>query len=83
MYFSRTAHFNRIWCNNNSTKDPTNADVKMMIHNKHINFNADFLTGNCDFERAEGVLTNDFCLDINEDGSYTAEICEKIPNKYR
>ena len=78
-----TAHFNRIWCDNKATENATNLDVKLMIHNRHINFNADFITGNCDFEHAEGISINDFCMDIKEDGTYTAEICEKVPEKFR
>ena len=54
-----------------------------MIHNEHINFNADALSGTCDFEHAEGLSPDNFCLDIDEHGAYTAEICEKIPIKYR
>ena len=49
--------------------------------------NVDFASGTCDFERAEGLPVDDFCVNIEEDESgaiaYTAEICEKIPNKYR
>ena len=82
------AHFNRAWCKNDSrsflrSKDPTNADVKLMVHSQHINFNDDWMTGNCEFENAEGELINDFCIDVLEDGTYTAEMCEKIPLKYR
>ena len=77
------AHFNRIWCKNNSTKNPKNLDVKLMIHNEHINANMDAISGDCEFENAEGLHPDDFCLNIEEDGSYTAEVCEKIPFKYR
>jgi hypothetical protein len=54
-----------------------------MIHNEHINANLDAFSGTCDFENAEGLSPDNFCLDIDENGEYTAEICEKIPIKYR
>ncbi len=78
-----TAHFNRKWCENKPNTDPTNLDVKLMIHNEHINMNLDFASGSCDFKHAEGLYPDDFCLNIEEDGTYTAEICEKVPFKYR
>ena len=54
-----------------------------MIHNEHINANLDLLSGDCKFEHAEGLYPNDFCLNFHEEGHYTAEVCEKVPNKYR
>ena len=54
-----------------------------MIHNEHINWNLDLLSGDCKFEHAEGLSPDDFCLNIHEEGHYTAEVCEKVPNKYR
>ena len=83
MYFVWAAHFNRIWCSNTPKDNPRNADVKLMIHNEHINANLDAFSGTCDFENAEGLSPDNFCLDIDENGDYTAEICEKIPIKYR
>ena len=66
---------------------PNNTDVKLMIHNEHINANIDVLSGECKFENAEGLSPDDFCLNIEIDEeeivTYTAEVCEKIPNKYR
>jgi len=77
-----TAHFNREWCENSPVSDPKNSQVKLMIHNEHINWNLDFSTGDCKFEHAEGLSPDDFCLNIHEEGHYTAEVCEKVPNKY-
>ena len=58
-----------------------------MIHNEHINMNVDFASGSCSFDNAEGLYPDDFCVNIEEDTTgktfLTAEICEKIPNKYR
>ena len=58
-----------------------------MIHNEHINMNADFASGSCSFDNAEGLHPDEFCVNIEEDPNgktfFTAEICEKIPNKYR
>ena len=54
-----------------------------MIHNEHINANFDASSGDCAFENAEGLSPDHFCIDIDEEGTYTAEICEKIPLKYR
>ena len=54
-----------------------------MIHNEHINWNLDLLSGDCKFEHAEGLSPDNFCMNFHEEGHYTAEICEKVPNKYR
>ena len=77
------AHFNREWCENSPVSDPKNSQVKLMIHNEHINWNLDVLSGDCKFEHAEGLSPDDFCLNIHEEGHYTAEVCEKVPSKYR
>jgi len=53
-----------------------------MIHNEHINWNLDLLSGDCKFEHAEGLSPDNFCMNFHEEGHYTAEICEKVPNKY-
>ena len=49
--------------------------------------NVDFASGSCSFDNAEGLHPDEFCVNIEEDPSgktfLTAEICEKIPNKYR
>ena len=81
------AHFNRKWCKNEPVNNPNNTNVKLMIHNEHINANIDVLSGECKFENAEGLYPDDFCLNIEIDEeetvTYTAEVCEKVPNKYR
>ena len=73
-------HFNQIRCTNNPTKDPTNGQVKMKIHNEHLNFRDSFnwVSGDCKFETTEGLSVDEFCLNIHEDFTFSAEVCEKI-----
>ena len=52
----------------------------MKIHNEHLNYRdtTNWLGGDCDFNTSEGLFVDEFCLNILEDGSFTAEICEKM-----
>ena len=67
-------------CANKALKNPTNAEVKMKIHNEHLNFRDSFnwLAGDCNFDTTEGLFVDEFCLNILEDATFTAEVCEKI-----
>ena len=80
-------HFNQMACTNTAIKDPTNEQVKMKIHNEHLNFRDSFnwVSGDCKFETTEGLSVNEFCLNIHEDFTFSAEVCEKImgDNRYR
>ena len=67
-------------CRNQALKHPKNNEVKLKIHNEHLNFrdSVNWLNGNCDFNTTEGLFVDEFCLNILEDGNFTAEICEEI-----
>ena len=67
-------------CTNSAIKDPTNEQVKMKIHNEHLNFRDSFnwVSGDCKFETTEGLSVDEFCLNIHEDFTFSAEVCEKI-----
>ena len=61
-------------------RNPTNSEAKLKIHDEHLNYRDSFnwLDGNCNFQTTEGLFVDEFCLNIFEDGHYTAEVCEKI-----
>ena len=78
LYFQ--GHFNVRACRNKALKNATNAQVKLKIHSEHLNFrdSVNWLGGDCNFETSEGLFVDEFCLNILDDGNFTAEICEEI-----
>ena len=78
LYFE--GHFNVKACRNLALKTPTNSQVKLKIHDEHLNHRdtVNWIDGDCHFETTEGLFVDEFCLNILHDGNFTAEVCEEI-----